>query len=261
MSLAQVPNIVKPQSRTRDAFLGGRLQVSQPATGFRAGLDSVLLGAAVARSEGPLLDLGAGAGVAGLVALSNNPGLSGVLVEVNPELAALARANIAANGFADRADVLTLDVTAAGVARAAAGLLTDHFAAVIANPPFFDAPAGTAPADAQRARARHMAPEALDLWIRTAAASAAPGGEVIFIHRVEALPGLLAGFDLRFGALTILPFAPRPGAPVSRVLVRAVKGSRAPLVMAETRYLHQAEGHPFTPPIAALLAGETGLVW
>ena len=47
MSLDQPAALVKHQTVTRDAFLGGRLTVSQPRHGFRAGLDSVLLGAAV----------------------------------------------------------------------------------------------------------------------------------------------------------------------------------------------------------------------
>ena len=73
MSLDHDGIIVKHQTSTRDAFLGGRLSIAQPAHGFRAGLDSVLLGAAVGRADGTLLDLGAGAGAAALVALSHAP--------------------------------------------------------------------------------------------------------------------------------------------------------------------------------------------
>ena len=57
MSLDQPKAFVKHQTVTRDAFLGGRLTLSQPSHGFRAGLDSVLLGAAVA--EGRKTDSGA----------------------------------------------------------------------------------------------------------------------------------------------------------------------------------------------------------
>src|SRR5690606_27536905 len=73
MSLDQASKIVKQQTLTRDAFLGGRLIVSQPGNGFRAGMDSVLLGAAVSPKSNSLLDLGAGAGTASLVALAHNP--------------------------------------------------------------------------------------------------------------------------------------------------------------------------------------------
>ena len=64
MSLDHATSIVKYQTATRDAFLGGTLTVAQPAKGFRAGLDSVLLGAAVGPGRGTMLDLGAGVGTA-----------------------------------------------------------------------------------------------------------------------------------------------------------------------------------------------------
>jgi tRNA1(Val) A37 N6-methylase TrmN6 len=52
MSLAETTTIVKRGEVTHDAFLGGRLTIAQPAKGFRAGLDSVLLGAAIGHSSG-----------------------------------------------------------------------------------------------------------------------------------------------------------------------------------------------------------------
>src|SRR5690606_13913061 len=106
MSLAHGAEIVKPREVTRDAFLGGRLTLAQPARGFRAGLDSVLLGAAVSRGDGDLLDLGAGVGAAALVALAGHPMLRATLVVSDAEAAGLAGANVVGNGFAGRATVL-----------------------------------------------------------------------------------------------------------------------------------------------------------
>ena len=83
MSLDHALSLVKHQSPRRDAFLDGRLSISQPEKGFRAGLDSVLLGAAVGADDGALLDLGAGAGVAALVALRHHDRLVATLVEAD----------------------------------------------------------------------------------------------------------------------------------------------------------------------------------
>jgi tRNA1(Val) A37 N6-methylase TrmN6 len=260
MSLAHAADFVKQQTLTRDAFLGGRLNVSQPGNGFRAGLDSVLLGAAVNPRALSVLDLGAGAGTAALVALAHDDARTATLVESDPETVALATLNLDGNGFGARGHVLALDLTAKGAVRAAAGLPADHFASVIANPPFFDPGAGTAPA-AARAAARHMDPDALDLWVRCAATHAAPGGEVIFIHAAASLPLLLAAFGARFGAVTILPLIPRPGEPASRVLVRGIKGSRAPLVLLASRPLHEAAGRGFRPEFDAIFRGSGRLDW
>lgn len=260
MSLDHDADLVKQQTSTCDAFLGGRLQVSQPDHGFRAGLDSVLLGAAVAPAAASLLDLGAGVGTAALVALAHHPSRTATLVERDEAMLALAAHNVAANGFAGRARVVGLDVTAPGAERSAAGLPADHFASVIANPPFFDPGAGTAPA-ATRAEARHMQPAAVDLWVRAAATHATPGGEAIFIHAAASLPVLLAAFDRRFGALTVLPLCPRPGAAATRVLVRGIKGSRAPLALLASRILHADGGRDFLPEFDAIFRGRDRLHW
>lgn len=260
MSLDQPAKIVKQQKPTRDAFLGGRLIVSQPGNGFRAGLDSVLLGAAVRPTARTLLDLGAGVGTAALVALAHHESLSATLVEADPDMAALAAENLAANRFAGRGRVLTLDVTAPGAVRAKAGLPADHYTSVIANPPYFDPGRSSAPA-AERSAARHMADADLDRWAKTAATHAAPGGEVVFVYPAAALGRLLAAFEARFGAITVLPLLPREGEPASRLLIRAIKGSRAPLTLLASRALHESTGRAFKPAFEAIFRGATRLEW
>ena len=66
--------------------------MTQPAKGFRAGLDSVLLGAAVGAAAGRLLELGAGVGTAAMVALTHYPELRATLAERDAETLALAKA-------------------------------------------------------------------------------------------------------------------------------------------------------------------------
>jgi tRNA1(Val) A37 N6-methylase TrmN6 len=258
MSLAHATAIVKQAATTDDAFLGGRLTVTQPAKGFRAGLDSVLLGAAVGHTGGTLLDLGAGAGVAALVALADHRDLSATLVESDPAMFELAAGNINRNGFSSRATTVAISVTAPGRTRSAAGLKPDAYATVIANPPFFD---GGTPASARGKAARAMPAADLDLWVKTAATHAAPGGEIIFIHTAQHLPTLLAAFEARFGAITILPLTPRAGEPAHRVLIRGMKGSRAPLTLLASRPLHTPAGRTFRPEFEAIFRGRDRLHW
>jgi tRNA1(Val) A37 N6-methylase TrmN6 len=261
MSLDHDDNIVKHQTPTRDAFLGGRLVIAQPVKGFRAGLDSVLLGASVRRGEGALLDLGAGVGTAALVALSHAPALTATLVENDAEILALAAENIAANGFANRATALRLDVAGSAAAHRAAGLAANAYATVIANPPFFESGRGTASPAARRAAARHMPAAALDHWVRAAVTAATADGEIIFIVPVASLGAILAAFEPRLGAIVILPLAPRPGTAAIRILVRGVKQSRAPLSLLAARPIHGVEGHAFAPEIEAVLRGEGRFDW
>jgi tRNA1(Val) A37 N6-methylase TrmN6 len=261
MSLDQPKAFVKHQTVTRDAFLGGRLTLSQPSHGFRAGLDSVLLGAAVTEGRKALLDMGSGVGTAAFVALAHGASLTAVLAEQNADMVALARDNAANNAFADRTRIVAADVIGTGAERRAAGLLDNTFDSVIANPPFFTEGSGTLADDFGRAGARHMDGSALDLWIRTAAGVAAAGGEVIFIYPAQTLSPLLEGFTRRFGTVTVLPLTPRPHESASRILVRGIKGSRAPLTLLASRALHGAEGRAFAPEFDAIFRGTARLVW
>lgn len=260
MSLDQPSGFVKHQTVTRDAFLGGRLTLSQPSHGFRAGLDSVLLGAAVSATRQSLLDLGCGVGTAGFVAMTHNATLAATLADQNAEMLTLASGNAADNGLAARTTIVHADITAKGAERRNAGIADNGYASVIANPPFFADGAGTLATDSGRARSRHMDAATLDLWIKTAAASATAGGEVIFIYPVESLGLLLMGFEQRFGAVTVLPLCPRADQPASRLLIRGIKGSRAPLTLLPTRALH-ADGRAFTPQFDAIFRGQARLVW
>lgn len=261
MSLDQPREFVKHQTTTRDAFLGGRLTLSQPRNGFRAGLDSVVLGAAVGAGRKRVLDLGAGVGTAALVALALGRAETAVLAERHEEAVALARQNVAENGFAGRAEVLALDILDKPAARRIAGLEDNAFDAVIANPPFFGAGQGTLAPEAGRAGARHMAEHELEIWMRCAAGCAAPGGEVVIIYPATGLAALLAAVGPRFGALTVLPLLPRPGEAASRILLRGIKGSRAPLTLLAGRALHGETGRDFAPQFDAIFRGQAALDW
>ncbi|WP_417580131.1 tRNA1(Val) (adenine(37)-N6)-methyltransferase [Pelagibacterium sp.] len=258
MSVNQPPEFVKRQEQRADAFLGGKLSIAQPEKGFRAGLDSVLLGASLPLGTKHLLDLGAGAGVAALCGLAHDKGLEATLVENNAEMAMLASANVHANGFADRVTIVKISATATGAERKALGLGTDKFDVVIANPPFFDA--GTHAPDPARAAARHTDGE-VSGWVRTAVSCAHARGEVIFIHLAQALPQLLAAFDSRMGAISVLPVAPRPGKAATRVLVRGRKGSKAPMRLLPPLVVHSETGSAFAEPVRSILMGEARVDW
>jgi len=127
-------------AHTVDAFHRGRFWLVQPRTGHRAGMDAMMLAAAVPSAfAGRLADFGAGAGAAGLAVLSRCPEAQVVLVERSTEMAGFAATTLTHPGNAhlgNRASVLTADVTLSGRARTQAGLADNSFDFVIMNPPF-----------------------------------------------------------------------------------------------------------------------------
>jgi tRNA1(Val) A37 N6-methylase TrmN6 len=259
-------------SLTDDAFLGDALAILQPAHGYRAGLDAVLLAAACGATGGQnarVLDVGAGVGVAGLCVARRVADAQVTLVEREPALAALARRNIDRNSFQDRARVVELDVAAGGavVHRAPAEppsekarVLPGAFTHVIANPPFFAHGHGTAPPVRLKAAAHQMAGGDLDAWFRFIATAASRDGLATMIHRADALGVLIDGLGRRFGALRVLPLYPRAGEAAHRVIVQGRKGSRAPLALLPGIALH-GPGHAFIERIDAVLRGGAALEW
>ena len=244
---------------TDDAFLGGRLRVLQPATGYRAGLDAVLLAAASPIEDGKaarVLDAGAGVGVVGLCVAARIPDAAVTLVEREPALADLARQNAERNGLADRIEVVVADVGEGGRILHGGGplgaLAPGAFDHVVANPPYYAAGTGTSPAHPVRAGAHQMAAGDLDRWVAFLATAARTGGTVTLIHRADALAAVLAALEGRFGALCLLPVHPRAGQPAHRIIVAGVKGSRAPLKIEPGLVLHDADGR-YLPAVEAVL--------
>jgi tRNA1(Val) A37 N6-methylase TrmN6 len=235
---------------TRDALLGGRVHLWQPARGYRAGVDPVLLAAACpARPGARVLELGCGAGAAALCLAARVPGLAITGVERDAGMAALARRNAAEAGAA--MEVVTADLRALPAPLRQIGF--DH---VIANPPYFDRAASQASADTRREAALGEETPLAD-WLDTAARRLAPKGWLTLIHRAERLADVLAGLG-RLGSVAVQPLVPRAGKPARLILVRARKGGRAPLMLHDGLVLHAGarhlrDGEDYTPALRAVL--------
>jgi len=239
---------------TQSGFAGGRLRLEQGVGGHRAGADAALLAAAAPRSlTGLLLDAGAGAGAVGLSAALCAPSAQIGLIEVEPRACALARKNIDANDLGRRAVVFEVDLLD-GAARRAVGLANETAQCVLTNPPYLSPENCRISPDARRALA-HVRAAPLDAWVRAALALLAPGGLFAMIHRADALADCLTPLAGRLGDVTVLPVAPRAGENATRILLKGVKGSRAPLKLCPPLVLHQTGG-AFTPLADAIFRGE-----
>ena len=240
-------------AQTEDAFLGGRLRLRQLKSGHRAGHDAMLLAAGTsARAGERVVDLGAGVGAAGLALARRVAGINLALVEIDELLASLARGNAALNAI--DADVLVLDVEADAAAFAAAGLMPDSADRVMMNPPFNDATRHRASPDAVRATA-HVAREAtLQNWVHAARRILKSGGALMLIWRADGIAEVIAALDRGFGSLAIQPVHGETGAPAIRILVRAVKGGRAPTQILPALMLRDESGLP-NKEVSEILAG------
>jgi tRNA1(Val) A37 N6-methylase TrmN6 len=245
-----------------DSFLGGRLLLHQPAEGHRCGTDAVLLAAAVpADFSGHVIDAGAGIGAAGLALANTRPRSQVGLVEIDPFVASLARANIVQNGLIDRCYAAEADLFSPAGLREA-GVYSERAGLVITNPPFLDPGKSRLSPEPNRRRAHAMqtnGPSALGAWIAASLALVVPSGLYIMIHRPDMLPVILQSLDGCTGAITVLPVYPRLNSKARRILVRAKKGSRAPFALAPPLVLH--DEHGFTPAADAIHRGKSAIEW
>lgn len=241
---------------TTDALLGGLVRLKQPRKGQRASADAVMLAAAiVAKSGAQVLELGCGSGVAMLCVAARLKSVSVAGLELQPDLAALCARNIAVNSFEDRLRVHEGDLRA----RRIAGLAPNSFDQVFANPPYFDVARHRVSPHAGRATARAEAEDAdVGHWVAAMLRYAKPNAGLTLIHKAERLGDILAALDSKAGAIRVIPLWSRPGQPAKRVIVRAVKGSKAPLTLTPGLVLHQPDGS-YLPEIDAVLRAGAAL--
>lgn len=212
---------------TEDAFLGGQLRLRQPKSGHRAGHDAMLLAAATSARPGDrVVDFGAGIGAAGLAVAKLVAGIDLVLVEIDAALAGLARGNAASNEI--MAEVIVLDITSSADDFNAAGLSPDSVDAVLMNPPFNDPARHRASPDKAREAAHVATAATLESWIQAARRILKSGGVLSLIWRADGLVEVLAALDRGFGSLAVVPVHGDATKPAIRVLIRAIKGGKAP---------------------------------
>jgi len=231
---------------TEDRFLGGRITLRQPSRGFRAGLDAVVLAAAVPAQAGEeVLELGAGAGAASLCLAARLDGVRIIGVEIDPELAELAAANAAANALAERVSFLAADALALPQA------LRRPFAHVFCNPPFHGEEGEAAP-DPARARALQDGGRFSD-WLEVGLKRTVSAGSFTVILRADRLGEALDVLPER--GVTVFPLWPREGRPAKRVLLQVCQGSRAQLAILPGLMLHGPDGKYTTEADAVLRGG------
>ena len=96
---------------TEDTFYEGCIKCLQHRKGYRFSVDSVLLGNFIQPRPGDrILDLGSGCGIISLILAYRWPNVSITGLEIQPNLASLARKNVELNNWQDRIEILPGDL-------------------------------------------------------------------------------------------------------------------------------------------------------
>jgi len=229
-----------------DTFLDGRVIARQPQTGFRGGLDAVMLAAAVPKAANAL-ELGAGAGTASLCLAARQSSMTITGIEIDRDLVQLANDNAAANGMQDRVRFAVANAFALPLE------FKREYDCVLANPPFHGE--GQASPDPDRARAL-MDEGTLGDWLQAGLKRTISGGTFTAILRADRMNEALAALPMM--GVSVLPLWPKAGESAKRVLVQLRKGSNAVFRLLPGLILHDDSG-AYTPQADAILRGQAVL--
>lgn len=238
---------------TEDALLNGRIRIRQPKRGYRVNVDTLLLAATFepSMSWGGCSFVEAGCGVGGALLIIGKqhehltPPVRLIGIERDPGTAAMARHNAIANGV--NAEIIEGD---------ALDSLSQSFDRVLFNPPYDYPGEGRTPAAVRHSA--YIADRPIADWIKVWCNRMSKDSHLTMIHRAHRLREILAAMEGRLGGVSVLPVHPFADAPARRIIVRARKGSKAPLKLQPGLSLHPSDGgkDKYTPQAEAFLRGE-----
>lgn len=211
---------------------------------FKLGTDSVLLADFVNTSRARQgIDLGCGSGIISLLLLERSEKLNMTGLEINPEAAALAGANMTENSLDARSSVITGDIR-----RHRELFRTGGFDLAVANPPYFPQNSGSLSPKSDRAAARGEVECTLEDICQAAAFLLKTGGSFCVVHRGERLSELMrlmSEYKIEPKRLRLVQY--KAASAPSLVLVEGRRGGNAglkiepPLILADENGDESAE--------------------
>lgn len=213
---------LKEDERIDDLERNGH-RIIQKKKGFCFGMDAVLLsGFAKAFVGERILDIGTGTGIIPILMEAKTEGSAFVGLEIQEEIADMARRSVALNGLEEKIKIITGDI------RGAKSLFSpSSFDVITSNPPYMDHAHGLKNPDKVKAISRHEVLCTLEDVVREAGRMAKPGGRFYLVHRPHRLIqiiNMLSKYGLEPKRMKFVhPFVDRDA---NMVLIEAVRGGR-----------------------------------
>ena len=161
-------------------------QISQPQRGYRFSADAVALAEfAQARAAETVLDLCSGCGVVPILMWQRSPFRYGVGVELDAELATLARRNVAQLHLEDKIHIVQGDIRFLGPSDLqviSPALSSGRFDVITSNPPYWPLDEGRLNPNLQKAAARHEVFLKLEEVLAAAQRFLKPRGRLYLCH-------------------------------------------------------------------------------
>lgn len=231
----------------------GRIRILQFRNGYRFSIDAILLASFVRPGvRETIMDLGTGCGIIPLLLAYHHPEISVAGVELQPDLAELARQNVRLNTMEHRISILHQDIRNLPLAWQQGG-----FDRVVSNPPYRKIRSGRInPAD-QKAVARHELSVTLKDIVHASTRLLKKGGRLDMIYGTDRMADLIT--EMRRHHIEpkrIRMIHPDILSPSAMFLVSGVRGANPGGLRGDPPlFIHEADGR-YTREVTGMLAPE-----
>jgi len=172
---------------TADTFFNGRIKVKQSQTGYRFSIDPIILAHHVKPSPGDtVIDFGTGCGIIPLILAYQHPEINIWGIEIQSDLADIAKLNIKENGLTDRINILYSDIRTL-----TNNMISKPVNIIVTNPPYRKINSGRINPDNEKAIARHEIKITLTQIIEKASSMLDISGRFVLIYLAERLTDIL----------------------------------------------------------------------
>ncbi|NLG88406.1 MAG: tRNA1(Val) (adenine(37)-N6)-methyltransferase [Clostridiaceae bacterium] len=229
--------LVKEGECLDDLQLNG-LKIIQKNRGFRYGIDAVLLSNYVKVEKNMrIIDLGTGTGIIPILLSAKTDAYHITGVEIQPEMAEMARRSVMLNNLNDRITIVegdfrnSIDMFGPG-----------SFDAVVVNPPYTKAGGGLVNPDDVKAVSRHEIFCTLEDIIKVSSGLLKHHGRFFMIHRPERLVDIfftMRGYRIEPKRIRLV-HANRKN-PANMVLVYGLKNGNPQVTVEAPLYVHEPD--------------------
>lgn len=219
------------------------LKLLQPQASYRYSMEPFLLASfvRVRKGAGELVDLGSGCGVLPILLASENPELTALGIEIQPELAEVARENIRTNCLSQRVQILEGDVREL----CRRGDLSGRFELAVSNPPYRRRGSGRVSPSPSRASARHELLLDLESLTESARLLLKGRGRLFLSYLPERLSELMVSLSRKgLEPKRLRMVHSHPKGPAVMALIEALKGRRPGLSVSPPLFIYPHRGEP-----------------
>ncbi|MEL7648484.1 MAG: tRNA1(Val) (adenine(37)-N6)-methyltransferase [Sedimentibacter sp.] len=230
--------VLKEDERIEDLQCKG-LKIIQNKKWFCFGMDAVLLtNYCDIKNNSKIVDLGTGTGIIPILLSGKRNYLKAYAVEIQEEVAEMAKRSVALNGLQEKIEVLNIDFKDAGKY-----LEPNSFDAVISNPPYKLNNSGIVNPLDKKAISRHEIACTLEDVISTAAMLLKQYGRFYMVHRPDRLADIICLLrKYRLEPKQIRFVHPKAAAKPNMVLIRASKNGNPELKFDPPLYIYSDDG-------------------